>query len=59
MIGLMLVFTLYLQLGEGFSAIHAGLTMIPWSLGTAIGAGLGAGFLGRGSAAARSTAGSP
>jgi EmrB/QacA subfamily drug resistance transporter len=46
MIGLMLVFTLYLQLGEGFSAIRAGVAMIPWSLGTAIGAGAGAGFLG-------------
>jgi EmrB/QacA subfamily drug resistance transporter len=46
MIGLMLTFSLYLQLGRGFSAIHTGLTMVPWSLGTAIGAGLGAGLLG-------------
>jgi EmrB/QacA subfamily drug resistance transporter len=46
MIGLMLTFTLYLQLGQGFSAIHAGLALVPWSLGTAIGAGLGAGLLG-------------
>ena len=46
MIGLMLTFSLYLQLGQGFSAIHTGLTLIPWSLGTAIGAGLGAGLLG-------------
>jgi EmrB/QacA subfamily drug resistance transporter len=46
MIGLMLTFSLYLQLGRGFSAIHTGLTLIPWSLGTAVGAGLGAGLLG-------------
>ena len=46
MIGLMLTFSLYLQLGQGFSAIHTGLTLIPWSLGTAVGAGLGAGLLG-------------
>jgi MFS family permease len=46
MIGLMLVFTLYLQLSQGFSAIGAGLAMIPWSLGTAVGAGVGAGVLG-------------
>jgi MFS transporter len=46
MIGLMLTFTLYLQLGEGYSAIDAGLAMVPWSLGTAVGAGLGAGLLG-------------
>jgi EmrB/QacA subfamily drug resistance transporter len=46
MIGLMLTFTLYLQLGQGFSPIDAGLALVPWSLGTAVGAGLGAGFLG-------------
>jgi EmrB/QacA subfamily drug resistance transporter len=46
MIGLMLTFMLYLQIGEGYSAIEAGLAMVPWSLGTAVGAGLGAGFLG-------------
>jgi len=39
MIGLMLVFMLYLQLGLGFSALHAGLTLAPWSFGTAVGAG--------------------
>src|SRR3954471_5920332 len=44
MIGLMLVFTLYLQLGQGFSAIGAGLALIPWSLGTAVGGRLGAGM---------------
>lgn len=36
MVGSMLAITLYLQLGEGFSAIHAGLTLAPFALGTAI-----------------------
>jgi EmrB/QacA subfamily drug resistance transporter len=45
MIGLMLVFMLYLQLGLGFSALHAGLTLAPWSLGTAVGAGLAGALL--------------
>lgn len=45
MMGLMLVLTLYLQLGLGFSAIHAGLTLVPQSLGMAIGAGLGGALL--------------
>ena len=36
MIGSMLALTLFMQLGEHFSAIHAGLTVIPFSLGTAI-----------------------
>ncbi len=38
MIGTLLVLTLFLQLGEHFSAIHAGLTLAPFALGTAIGA---------------------
>ena len=46
MIGLMLTMSLYLQLGQGFSAIHTGLTFAPWAIGTAIGAGIGAGALG-------------
>jgi len=46
MIGLMFVFSLYLQLGQGYSATSAGLAMIAWAFGTAIGAGLGAGLLG-------------
>ena len=45
MIGLMLCFTLYLQLGLGFSPLHSGLNMVPQSLGMAIGAGLGGGLL--------------
>lgn len=36
MVGSMLTLTLFLQLGEGFSAIHAGLTLAPFALGTAI-----------------------
>ena len=46
MIGLMLTMSLYLQLGQGFSAIHTGLTFAPWAIGTGIGAGIGAGALG-------------
>ncbi len=38
MIGSVLAITLFLQLGEGFSAIHAGLTLAPFALGTALGA---------------------
>ncbi len=38
--------TLYLQLGQGFSAIGAGLALVPWSLGMAIGAGVGVAVLG-------------
>ncbi|MGH2867384.1 MAG: DHA2 family efflux MFS transporter permease subunit [Solirubrobacteraceae bacterium] len=36
MVGSMLTLTLFLQLGEGFSAIHAGLTLAPFALGTAV-----------------------
>ncbi len=46
MIGLMLVFSLYLQLGEGYSAIRAGVAFIPWSFGVAVGAALGNAVLG-------------
>lgn len=42
MVGSMLTLTLFLQVGEGFSAIHAGLTMAPFALGTAITAPLAA-----------------
>jgi len=37
--GLMLVVSLFLQLGLHYSPEHAGLTLVPMSLGTAIGAG--------------------
>jgi EmrB/QacA subfamily drug resistance transporter len=40
MMGVMLSTTLFLQLGLGFSAIHAGLSLVPQSLGMAVGAGL-------------------
>jgi EmrB/QacA subfamily drug resistance transporter len=45
MIGELLCLTLYLQIGSRFSPVHAGLTIAPWSLGTAIGAGLGSALL--------------
>jgi EmrB/QacA subfamily drug resistance transporter len=38
MIGSVLAITLFLQLGEGFSAVHAGLTLAPFAFGTAMGA---------------------
>src|SRR5262249_16411717 len=40
MVGLMLVLSLFTQLGLGFTPLHAGLTFAPWALGTAIGAAL-------------------
>jgi len=40
MIGTLLVLTLFLQLGEHFTAIHAGLTLAPFAVGTALGATL-------------------
>src|SRR3954469_4420876 len=46
MIGVMLVFSLYLQLDQGFSAIGTGVAMIPWCLGVAVGAALGNAALG-------------
>jgi EmrB/QacA subfamily drug resistance transporter len=38
--GMLFALTLFLQLGEGFSALRAGLTLVPWSAGLAVGAGL-------------------
>ena len=38
MMGTLLTLTLYLQLGEHFSAIHAGLTLAPFAAGSAAGA---------------------
>jgi hypothetical protein len=35
--GLLIVMTLYLQVDQHFTPIHAGLTFIPWSIGTALG----------------------
>jgi EmrB/QacA subfamily drug resistance transporter len=45
MIGTLLVLTLYLQFGEHFSAIHAGLTLAPFAVGSAGGATLAAAVL--------------
>ena len=45
MTGVLFVLTLFLQIGQGFSALHAGLTFVPWSLGLAVGAGLSGGLL--------------
>ncbi|WP_346012080.1 MFS transporter [Streptomyces sp. SID3343] len=46
MIGLMLVLGVYLQVGLGWTATHAALALIPWSLGSAVGAGLAGAVLG-------------
>jgi len=40
--GVGLALTLFLQLGRGFSAIHAGLTATPFALGASVGAIVGA-----------------
>ncbi len=45
MIGSSLATTLFLQIGQGYSAIHAGLTFIPLSLGVAIAAPVSGGLL--------------
>lgn len=45
MAGLILTFTLYLQIGLGYSPLRAGLTTAPWPLGIAIGAGVAMGVL--------------
>jgi EmrB/QacA subfamily drug resistance transporter len=45
MIGTLLVITLFLQFGEHFSAIHAGITLAPFALGSAIGATLAGALL--------------
>ncbi len=45
MIGFSFALTLFLQIGEGFTPLHAGLTFVPWSVGLAVGAGLSGGAL--------------
>jgi EmrB/QacA subfamily drug resistance transporter len=45
MIGFTFVLSLFLQIGQGFSALHAGLSFAPWSAGLAVGAGLSGGLL--------------
>src|SRR2546430_2752341 len=46
MLGFMLVFALFLQVGLGYRPLTAGLAMAPWALGTAIGAALSGAVLG-------------
>jgi EmrB/QacA subfamily drug resistance transporter len=46
MIGMFLTLMLYLQAGHGFGPAHAGLTLVPFSLGTAIASGVSGGYLG-------------
>jgi EmrB/QacA subfamily drug resistance transporter len=46
MSGLLLTVSVFLQIGHGFSAVHAGVTFIPMSLGLAAGAGLSGAVLG-------------
>ncbi len=38
--GLMLILNIYVQVGLGFGALHAGLALSPWAFGIAVGAGL-------------------
>ena len=45
MIGFTFVLSLFLQIGQGFSALHAGLSFAPWSAGLAVGAGVSGGLL--------------
>jgi MFS family permease len=46
MSGLLLVVSVFLQVGHGFSPVRAGVTFIPMSAGLAVGAGLSGGLLG-------------
>lgn len=43
--GFSLTITQYLQTGLGYTALLAGLTILPWSLATGVGAGVGAAVL--------------
>jgi EmrB/QacA subfamily drug resistance transporter len=45
MSGVFFVYTLFLQVGLGYSALHAGLTMLPWSIGTIISMGASQGLM--------------
>src|SRR4051794_24345496 len=45
MIGMVFTLTLCLQIGLHYTAVHSGASLVAWSLGTAIGAGTGAGVL--------------
>ncbi|NUU22513.1 MAG: MFS transporter [Streptomycetaceae bacterium] len=45
MVAFMLIITVYLQAGLGWSASDAAVALIPWSLGCTVGAGLSGGLL--------------
>jgi len=45
MSGVFFVYTLFLQIGLQYSALHAGLTMLPWSIGTMASMGLSQGLM--------------
>jgi EmrB/QacA subfamily drug resistance transporter len=45
MSGVFFVYTLFLQVGLHYSALHAGLTMLPWSIGTIVSMGAGQGLM--------------
>ncbi|MGW4897159.1 MFS transporter [Kitasatospora sp. NPDC004240] len=47
MSGLLLTFTLYLQLGLGWTPLHSGMTLIPFSIGIVLGAVLSGAVLAR------------
>ena len=43
--GFTLAFNLLMQLGLGWTPLHSGLSLIPWAIGTVLGAGLAGAFL--------------
>lgn len=45
MSGVFFVYTLFLQVGLQYSALHAGLTMLPWSIGTMVSMGVSQGLM--------------
>jgi MFS family permease len=46
MMGVMFSFNVFLQLGLHYTALHAGLSFVPWSLGIALGSALAGAWLG-------------
>ena len=47
MSGVLLTFSIFLQVGDGYSPLHTGVVFIPMSLGMAVGAGLSGAVLGK------------
>ena len=47
MTGMFFALTLFMQVGEHFTALHAGLTTLPWSLGGMVSMGTSQGLLGK------------